>query len=109
MEQLIEATRTHGIEFALEELQNAVADNDKKRFSFSEDGLSIKANQGHSIKVELEYAPVAPPEVLYHGTAERFLTSIKQQGLIKGKRHHVHLSANGVWLTERVPVQYLMS
>ena len=143
VEELIEASRQRGIEFTLEELQNIVASNDKQRFSLSEDGLSIRANQGHSIEVELGYAPSAPPEVLYHGTAERFLNSIKQQGLIKGRRHHVHLSAdvdtavkvgrrhgepvvlkveagrmhqdgfvfylsaNRVWLTERVPVQYM--
>jgi putative RNA 2'-phosphotransferase len=94
--QLIEAARSHGVEFTLEELQNVVASNDKKRFSLSEDGLWIRANQGHSIEVDLGYSPVAPPEILYHGTAERFLTSIKQQGLIKGKRHHVHLSADTV-------------
>jgi putative RNA 2'-phosphotransferase len=141
--QLIEASRRSGFEFTLEELQNVVVGNDKKRFSLSDDGLRIRANQGHSIKVELGYAPTAPPEILYHGTAERFLASIKQQGLIKGKRQHVHLSAdvdtatkvgrrhgkpvvlrveagrmrqdgfifylsaNGVWLTEGVPVQYL--
>src|SRR5262249_37445407 len=94
VKELIEASRLRGIEFTLEELQNVVASNDKKRFSLSEDGLSIRANQGHSIEVELGYAPTAPPDVLYHGTAERFLTSIKQQGLIKGKRRHVHLSAD---------------
>src|SRR5262245_33471675 len=94
VEELIKASRQRGIEFTLEELQNVIASNDKKRFSLSEDGLSIRANQGHSIEVELGYAPTAPPDVLYHGTAERFLTSIKKQGLIKGKRHHVHLSAD---------------
>src|SRR5262245_21106979 len=92
--QLIEASRRSGFEFTLEELQNVIAGNDKKRFSLSEDGLQIRANQGHSIEVELGYAPTPPPEILFHGTAERFLTSIKQQGLIKGKRHHVHLSAD---------------
>jgi putative RNA 2'-phosphotransferase len=143
VEQLIEASRRRGFEFTLEELQNVVASNDKKRFSLSEDGLRIRANQGHSIKIELGYAPTAPPDILYHGTAERFLASIEQHGLVKGKRHHVHLSpdvdtatkvgrrhgkevvlriktglmhqdgfvfylsANGVWLTEHVPVQYL--
>jgi putative RNA 2'-phosphotransferase len=141
---LIKASRQRGIVFTLEELQNIVASNDKKRFSLSEDGLWIRANQGHSIEVELGYAPTTPPDVLYHGTAERFLTSIKKQGLIKGKRHHVHLSAdvdaatkvggrhgkpvvlkveagkmrqdgfvfylsaNKVWLTEHVPIQYLV-
>ncbi|HKQ76750.1 MAG TPA: RNA 2'-phosphotransferase [Blastocatellia bacterium] len=94
VEELIEASRRRGIEFTLEELQNVVASNDKKRFSLSEDGLSIRASQGHSIEVELGYAPTAPPDVLYHGTAERFMTSIKKQGLIKGKRHHVHLSTD---------------
>src|SRR5262249_15064497 len=93
VEELIEPSRQRGIEFTLEELQNVVASNDKQRFSLSEDGLSIRANQGHSIEVELGYAPTAPPDVLYHGTAERFMASIKKQGLIKGKRHHVHLSA----------------
>jgi putative RNA 2'-phosphotransferase len=93
VERLIEASRAHGVEFTLEELQNVVASNDKKRFSLSDDGLWIRANQGHSIKVELGYAPTVPPEILYHGTAERFLASIKQQGLIKGRRHHVHLSS----------------
>jgi putative RNA 2'-phosphotransferase len=136
--ELIESSRRSGFEFTFEELQNVVVGNDKKRFSLSEDGLRIRANQGHSIKVELGYAPTAPPEILYHGTAERFLASIEQQGLIKGKRHHVHLSAdvdtatkvgrrhgieagrmrqdgfifylsvNGVWLTDRVPVHYLV-
>jgi len=91
---LIEASRSRGVEFTLEELQNVVASNDKNRFSLSEDGLWIRANQGHSIEVELGYSPTAPPDILYHGTAERFLTSIKQRGLIKGKRHHVHLSAD---------------
>src|SRR5215813_13324164 len=94
VEQLIEASRRAGIEFTLEELQNIVASNDKKRFSLSEDGLWIRANQGHSVEVDLGYAPNIPPEILYHGTAERFLASIKQQGLVKGKRHHVHLSAD---------------
>ena len=83
--QLIEASRRRGVEFTLEELHNIVAINDKKRFSLSDDGLSIRAKQGHSIEVELGYAPSAPPQVLYHGTAERFLNSIKQQGLIIGE------------------------
>jgi putative RNA 2'-phosphotransferase len=70
VERLIEASRSHGVEFTLEEFHNIVASNDKKRFSLSEDGLLIRANQGHSVKVELEYAPTVPPEILYHGTAE---------------------------------------
>src|SRR5207253_556847 len=71
-----------------------VATNDKKRFAFSEDGRRIRANQGHSVEVELQYEPSVPPEILYHGTADRFLASIQQNGLIKGNRHHVHLSTD---------------
>lgn len=75
------------------ELVNTVVENsDKKRFLISGDGKRIKANQGHSIKVNLELEPVTPPDVLLHGTAERFLASILQEGLAKQQRHHVHLS-----------------
>lgn len=74
-------------------LEQVVSGNDKKRFQFSEDGKSIRAVQGHSVDVDLKYEPTAPPEILYHGTATRFLDSIKQQGLLKGSRQHVHLSA----------------
>ena len=52
------------------------------------------ANQGHSVEVELELAPAVPPAMLYHGTVDRFIASIKDEGLIKGERHHVHLSAD---------------
>jgi putative RNA 2'-phosphotransferase len=92
--RLIEASRNHGFEFTLDELRSVVTNNDKKRFSFTEDGLRIRANQGHSLDVELGYDPVAPPEILYHGTADRFLSSIGREGLIKGKRRHVHLSSD---------------
>ena len=74
------------------ELLEVVTTNDKQRFSFSEDGHLIRANQGHSIKVELGYKAVEPPEILYHGTALSFLGSIEVKGILKGKRHHVHLS-----------------
>lgn len=144
VDELLAACRTHGHAITLAELQFIVANNDKQRFSFSADGSLIRANQGHSIEVELGYEPATPPATLYHGTAERFLDSIKAQGLLKGRRHHVHLSAdeatalkvgqrhgkpvvlqvqaevmhregfqfylseNGVWLTEHVPVHYLI-
>ena len=92
--ELILAFESYGFPLALGELQEVVRSNDKKRFSFSPDGLFIRANQGHSVTVELGYEPVLPPPILYHGTAERFLSSIRQQGLLKGRRHHVHLSDN---------------
>jgi len=73
-------------------LEELVASSDKKRFAFSEDGLRIRANQGHSVDVELGLPPVAPPARLYHGTASRFLDAILAEGLSKRQRHHVHLS-----------------
>ena len=75
-------------------LEYVVANNDKKRFSFNEDKSKIKANQGHSIVVDLALTPQQPPEYLFHGTATRFLDSILHQGLLKQNRHHVHLSAD---------------
>jgi putative RNA 2'-phosphotransferase len=93
VEELLEACRSHEFPLTLAELKEVVVGSDKQRFSFSEDGSKIRANQGHSIGVELGYQPTEPPEVLYHGTVERFLKSIFDGGLSKGKRHHVHLSA----------------
>jgi len=84
--ELLPAFDANGFRLSLGELQEVVRTNDKKRFSFSPDGLLIRASQGHSMKVELGYEATHPPEVLYHGTAERFLLSIKQQGLVKGRR-----------------------
>ena len=75
-------------------MDEVVATNDKKRFSFSPDGQLIRANQGHSVEVDLGLVPVEPPELLYHGTMERFLDSIREKGLLRGNRHHVHLSAD---------------
>lgn len=75
------------------DLEHVVATNQKKRFEISADGNSIRASQGHSIDVDLGYEPAVPPEVLYHGTATRFLDSIRRDGLRRMARHHVHLSA----------------
>ncbi|VVP60968.1 RNA 2'-phosphotransferase [Pseudomonas fluorescens] len=70
-----------------------VSSSDKKRFSISNDAQYIRAVQGHSTEsVNLQYIEKEPPQILYHGTATRFLESIQQQGLIAGSRHHVHLS-----------------
>jgi putative RNA 2'-phosphotransferase len=91
---LLAALDAHGRPVTRAELEATVADNDKKRFAFDEDGTRLRASQGHSVEVELDYAPAVPPAVLYHGTVEKFLPSIRQQGLLKGRRHHVHLSAD---------------
>lgn len=89
---LLAALASTGEAVSLTELEDAVSNNDKKRFSFDETGKRIRANQGHSIAVDLNYQEKEPPTKLFHGTASRFLASIKQQGLIKGSRHHVHLT-----------------
>jgi putative RNA 2'-phosphotransferase len=71
-----------------------VAESDKQRFALSPDGSRIRANQGHSVEVDLGLDPRTPPEVLYHGTASRFVDSIRGSGLHAGSRTHVHLSSD---------------
>ena len=129
---------------SMEILEIVVAENDKKRFAFNDDKTKIRANQGHSVKIDLGLEPTEPPALLFHGTATKNLEAIKNQGLIKGSRHHVHLSTdewtakkvgsrygvpailklkakemhaagydffvseNNVWLTDHVPVQFLI-
>jgi len=94
VDELLEACRAHGRAVSRDVLNEVVATNDKQRFSFSPDGTQIRANQGHSVEVELGLEPVEPPELLYHGTVARFLDSIRRQGLLRGRRRHVHLSAD---------------
>ncbi len=91
---LLDALHAHGVELSRAELDGLVASSDKQRFAISDDGRRIRANQGHSVQVELELPPAVPPDVLYHGTIEANLAGIRAQGLLKGHRHHVHLSAD---------------
>ena len=143
VDELIAACRKNNFSFTLEELKTVVAENDKQRFSFDETGTKIRANQGHSIPVEIEFERKTPPAILYHGTAEKNVRAILEKGLAKMSRHHVHLSndwqtarkvgmrygkpvifevdaakmsadgfeffisANGIWLIENVPPQFL--
>jgi putative RNA 2'-phosphotransferase len=90
--ELLQAVNQHGVSLTIDQLKYIVATNDKKRFAFSEDGLRIRASQGHSVEIDLQYEPQVPPKFLYHGTPERFVESIRATGLNKGERHHVHLS-----------------
>ncbi|MCW1887098.1 RNA 2'-phosphotransferase [Luteolibacter flavescens] len=90
--ELILAAGRHGIHFDRKTLAEIVGTNDKQRFALSEDGTRIRANQGHSVTVDLALVPEQPPEILYHGTVGKFLKSIRTTGLHKGERHHVHLS-----------------
>lgn len=92
VDELIE--KTVDFELSVDLLRLVVETNDKQRFCLSDDGTRIRANQGHSIDVDLALQPQEPPEVLLHGTAERFWGSIEDNGLEKRGRHHVHLSVS---------------
>lgn len=91
---LLQACAAHNFTISLEDLQEVVASNDKQRFAFDETGLRIRANQGHSVEVDLELEAVEPPALLYHGTGAATVAIILQTGLNKMARHHVHLSAD---------------
>jgi putative RNA 2'-phosphotransferase len=143
VEALLAGCATKGVPITRGQLEEVVAGSDKQRFSFDETGTRIRANQGHSTEVDLQLGPVAPPDALYHGTAEGNLGAILREGLKRMRRHHVHLSAtvataravgarhgrpvvlivdaaalsragalfyrsaNGVWLVDEVPPNYL--
>ncbi len=143
IESLLGQCRAHGKDISRAMLDEVVETSPKRRFAVSEDGLMIRASQGHSVDVQLGYQPATPPEVLFHGTVASNLDSIKSGGLTKMARHDVHLSpdrqsartvgarrgkpivlqvaagrmhrdghafflsANGVWLTDHVPAQYI--
>jgi putative RNA 2'-phosphotransferase len=140
---LLLALDRHGKALSREDLEEVVATNDKKRFAFSDDGRQIRASQGHSVEVDLQLDPIQPPDLLYHGTADRFVEPIRKSGLCTMSRQHVHLSpdtataskvgvrhgrlvlltvragamhvaghafyrsANGVWLTDHVPPEFI--
>lgn len=90
--ELIERSNKENIQLTPELLQHIVETNSKKRFAFNEQKDKIRASQGHSIEINLNLTPVEPPAILYHGTAEKFVASILENGLIKQQRQHVHLS-----------------
>ncbi|WP_127354428.1 RNA 2'-phosphotransferase [Actinacidiphila soli] len=143
VEELLAASTRAGRRFSRAELDHVVANNNKKRFAYSDDGLRIRASQGHSVEVDLGLASAEPPPVLYHGTATATLPLVLREGLKPMSRQDVHLSAdvetalrvgsrhgrpvvlvvdaaalateghifrlsaNGVWLTDRVPPAHL--
>jgi putative RNA 2'-phosphotransferase len=140
---LLAGCARRGMAITAEELAEVVRSSDKQRFAFDETGTRIRANQGHSVDVDLQLEPLEPPPVLYHGTPSRNVEVILQDGLARMARHHVHLSpdvatarkvgqrrgkpvilaidcaamharghrfycsANGVWLTDEVPAEFL--
>jgi len=91
---LISGAKQAGVSLDLELLRQLIDRGDKKRFTLSEDGCRIKANYGHSIAVDLGLEPSIPPEVLFHGTARHLLESIREEGVVRGGRHYVHLSGD---------------
>lgn len=93
VDTLLRQSAIHGKPLTQDDLARLIATSDKQRFALSEDGKRIRANQGHSVQVNLGLVPQAPPDHLFHGTATRFLDSIRAAGLQKQARHHVHLSA----------------
>ncbi len=143
VDDLLAACAKRDVRLTREELNEVVAHNNKQRFSLDETGTRIRANQGHSVEVDLQLEPAAPPDGLYHGTGHRAAEAIRREGLKKMSRHHVHLSpdiqtaravgarhgrpvifavdaakmrkagytfycsANGVWLVDAVPPEYL--
>jgi putative RNA 2'-phosphotransferase len=91
---LIEKMNSRGFVLDKDILQQVIETNSKKRFALNETGERIRASQGHSVEIELGYVAQKPPDILYHGTGEKSVEDIQQQGLHKRQRHHVHLSAD---------------
>ncbi|HBF4616110.1 RNA 2'-phosphotransferase [Clostridioides difficile] len=90
--ELIEKINNTGRNINIEILEQIVKEDNKQRYSFNEDRSKIRANQGHSINVNVELRELEPPRFLYHGTATRFLDNIKKEGIISKSRLYVHLS-----------------
>jgi putative RNA 2'-phosphotransferase len=92
VDDLLAACGRKGVRITPEHLRQVVRENDKQRFAFDETGTLIRANQGHSVDVDLQLEPATPPETLFHGTAQTSVESIRRDGIVRGRRHHVHLS-----------------
>jgi len=94
VEELLQNLQAQQTTVTWEALQEVVSKNNKKRFAFNGDKTKIRASQGHSIPIKLGYEPLEPPEILFHGTAQKYLDAILTEGLQKQNRHHVHLSSD---------------
>lgn len=94
VEDLIQGISGTGRPMDMELLEDIVRTDEKGRYSFNEDRTLIRANQGHSIPVDVELTETTPPQVLYHGTASRFEQAILEQGLKPMSRLYVHLSGD---------------
>lgn len=94
VEALLSGVRAAGRDIDRETLERIVRENNKRRYAFNDDHTKIRANQGHSIDVDVELQTAQPPAVLYHGTAERSLNAIRREGLRPMSRQYVHLSGD---------------
>ena len=92
VDKLLAACAKNSFFLTREDLYEVVEKNDKKRFSFDSTGTLIRANQGHSVEIDLQLEPAIPPDILYNGTGHGAVKSIVQNGLNRMSRHHVHLS-----------------
>ena len=100
VETLLAACAKHDKPLTRAQLDELVRSSDKQRFALSPDGSQIRANQGHSVSVDLQLPPAVPPETLIHGTFPGAIASIRETGLDKGSRHHVHLSIDAATATK---------
>lgn len=91
---LLERSARHGTSISRATLEEVVATSDKQRFALSDDGERIRANQGHTVAVDLAYTESVPPPTLFHGTPQKTVPLVREGGLRKMSRHHVHLSAD---------------
>lgn len=94
IEELLVKSSDHGNPFSRAELEEIVDTNDKRRFAFNDAYTHIRASQGHSVNIDLDLQQSEPPEYLYHGTVSKFLQNIKEEGLLKMSRQHVHLTSD---------------
>lgn len=94
VDELISGINETGRVITMEMLEEIVATDSKQRYSFSDDKTLIRANQGHSVPVDVELKEQEPPEFLYHGTTDKFLESISENGIKHMSRLYVHLSSN---------------
>lgn len=92
VDALLQACAEQQFPVSRAELEQVVANSDKQRFAFDSTQTQIRANQGHSVAVDLQLKPQTPPDLLYHGTGVQSVALIQQSGLLKMARHHVHLS-----------------
>jgi putative RNA 2'-phosphotransferase len=92
VDTLLRRARADGRSIDRDLLERVLAHGEKERFALSDDGTKIRANYGHSIDVDLDLTPTAPPEHLYHGTARQTLPAIRDEGLRPQSRQYVHLS-----------------